>query len=127
MAQMYRLVILSALITLFVDQPAKERITGNRSPTAHEIIERAVARADTQYESLVDAKFESEVISTIKSLDIDGDITKTVRTKRRQYPLQGALFDELVEKDGRPLNEKELRDEEKRKRDFIREVAERTS
>ena len=106
---MYRLAAVSALLIIFADTPAQKTVPVNHSLTPQEIMDRAVARADAQYESLMEAMFESEAVSTIKSLDGDGNVTKTESTKRRQYPLSGALFDELVEKNGRPLSEKELR------------------
>ena len=118
---------ISALLIIFADTPAPKSVPIDHGLTPQEIMDRAVARADAQYESPAEAMFESEAISTIKSLDGDGHVTKTESTRRRQYPLSGALFDELIEKNGRPLSEKELRDEEKRKREFIREVEERTS
>jgi hypothetical protein len=124
---MYRLAAVSALILIFADAPAKESTLLNNGLTAQEIIDHAVAKAEAQYESLVAAMFESVAVTTTKSLDGDGKVTKKEWTKRRQYPLQGALFVELVEKNGRPLNDKELHDEEKIKRDFIREVEERIS
>lgn len=94
-------------------------------PRAYEIVNRAIALSEKQHELNVEAMFESRVLSSVQSLDANGEVTKTAITKHRQYPLKGALFDELIEKDGRPLNEKELRDEEKRRREFIREVEER--
>ena len=124
---MYRLAAVSALLFIFTDTPGLKTVPVDQHLTPQEIMDRAVARADAQYESLVDTMFESEAVTTVKSLDGDGNATKTEWTRRRQYPLYGALFDELVEKNGRPLSDKELRDEEKRKQDFIREVEDRTS
>jgi hypothetical protein len=124
---MHRLAAVSALLIILADTPIQKIPPVNQNLTPQEIIDRAVARAEAQYESLVEAMFESEAISTIKSLDGNGNVTKTESTRRRQYPLSGALFDELVEKNGRPLSEKEVRDEEKRKQEFIREVEKRIS
>jgi uncharacterized protein YjiS (DUF1127 family) len=95
--------------------------------TAEEIVDLAIARSDAQYESLVDATFESDKISSIQSLDSNGETTKTDQTRFRQYPLAGALFEEMVEKNGLPLSEKDLQEEKKRRSDFIREVEQRIS
>ena len=95
--------------------------------TADEIIHKALARADTQYQSLIDAAFESEVISETRSLDGDLNVTKTESNKRRQYGLNGALFEEIVEKNGKSLTDKERRQEQKKKEEFIREVKKRVS
>jgi len=124
---MHRLVAIYALLAIFADAPAKETVSDNDQLTAQEIIDRAISRADAQYESMVEAKFESEAVTTTKSLDGDGNVTETELTKHHLYPLHGALFAELVETNGRPPNEKERRDVEKQKREFIREVEERTS
>jgi len=125
--KMYRLLAASALIILLADTQAKEPIPVKDQLTAREIIDHATSKADEQYELLVDAMFESEVVATTKSLDADGEITETEWTRHRRYPIGGALFAELVEIDGRPLNEKERRNVEKEKQDFIREVERRTS
>jgi hypothetical protein len=122
---MYRLLTVSALALVFAYVSAGELTLSNDGLTAQEIMDHAVAKAEAQYESLVPAMFESEAVTTVQSLDGSGEVTKTEWTKHRQYPLHGALFQEVVEKNGLPLNENELRDEEKKKLDFIREVKER--
>jgi hypothetical protein len=96
-------------------------------PTAEEIIDRAIARSDRQFESLVDAMFESEKVSNVQSLNGDGEITNTDQTRYRQYPLAGALFEEMVAKDGQALSEKDLRKEQDKKKEFVREVEKRTA
>jgi hypothetical protein len=88
-------------------------------------VDRAAARAEDQYQAGIDAHFESEVISAVASLDGKKKVTGTEVSKLRQYPLQGALYEELIEKDGRRLNPKELRDEAKKKQKFIGEVQKR--
>jgi hypothetical protein len=119
------LIPIFSLTVIFIAAPAKEQALAAENPTAQEIIDRAVARAETQYQSQAEAMFESVAVSTIQSLDDDNEVAKTELTRYRLYPLHGALFEELLEKDGRPLSEKELRNEEKKKQDFIREVEKR--
>jgi hypothetical protein len=96
-------------------------------PIAQDIINRAAARAEAQYRSLAEAGYESNVTFRVHSLDENQKILKTELTLHRQYPVQGAVFEELVGKNGRPLNSKEIRAEEERKQDFIREVKKRTA
>jgi len=124
---MYRLIAIFALTILPTAAPAGTFISETDPLTAKEIIDRAIARSDRQFESLVDAMFESEKVTNIKSLDGDGEITNTDQTRYRLYPLSGALFEEMVEKDGQPLGEKEFRKEKEKKEDFVREVEERTA
>ena len=106
--------------------PAAAR-TGAPAPglTAEEIVRRAVERAERQHDSLLDAQFEATVVSRVESLGAGGQVTDTESALFVQYPLQGALFDEMTEKDGRPLTEKEQRDERKRREKFLKEVRKR--
>lgn len=101
--------------------------SGSPALTAEEIVRRAVERAERQHDSLVDSEFEATVVSSVESLDADGQVTDTEAALFNQYPLQGALFDEMVEKDGRSLTEKEQRDERKRREKFITEVRKRVA
>ena len=93
--------------------------------SADAILHRAVARAEAQYEAQAEAAFESEALSVIRSLDAGGRPVKTETFRYRQYAVGGALFEELIEKDGRPLGESEKREERKRREKFIREVEQR--
>jgi hypothetical protein len=96
-------------------------------PSAQEIMGRALARAEAQYESRAEALFESESISTVHSLDGENRITKTEQSRHKLYPVRGAVFEELVEKNGRPISDKERRNEGKKRQEFIREVEKRIS
>ena len=97
----------------------------NKSMSAQEIVESAVARAENQHHSMIETNFSSQAVAKNHSLDGDGKITETEAFRYFQYPLNGAVFEELVEKNSRPLDEKEKQEEEKRKQDFIREVEKR--
>ena len=90
-----------------------------------EIVNRAVARAEAQHSSGVETQFESRVVTSIQGLDGNGQVTRTDLTRYRQYPVQGALFEELIEKDGRPLTTRERETEEKNRNKFTREVEKR--
>ncbi|MBN2243383.1 MAG: hypothetical protein JW793_11910 [Acidobacteria bacterium] len=93
--------------------------------SAREIMERAVAVAEAQYLSMQEAYFESESVTKNQKLDEDGKITETEILRHRQYPLHGAVFEELLELNGRPLYEEEVKKEGERKEEFIREVEKR--
>lgn len=95
------------------------------SLSAQEIVDRAVARAEAQHNSQADVRFESHVVMSIQSLDAAGKVTETDLTQYRQYPLSGALFEEVIARNGRRLNARERKDEEGNKKKFIREVAKR--
>ncbi len=104
---------------------AEERNSAAENLSAQAIVDRAVARAEAQHNLLVDAKFESQVFMSIQSLGDGGRITNTERTSYHQYPLHGALFEELTAQDGRALNARERKAEEKNKTKFIQEVEKR--
>jgi hypothetical protein len=93
--------------------------------SAQQIVGRAVARAEAQYNSQVDAQFESLVSMSMQSLDSSGQATRTELTEYRQYPLNGALYEELIAKDGSALTERERKEEENNRKKFIREIEKR--
>jgi hypothetical protein len=95
------------------------------SLSAQEIIDRAVARAESQHNAQVDVQFESRIAMSIQSLDAGGKVTNTDLTQYRQYPVGEALFEEVIARDGRDLNAQERKDEEKNKKKFIQEVEKR--
>ena len=111
----------TALLTTAVVGAAEER-TGL---IADEIVRRAVVRSEQQFQAVSEPGFTSRVESEFRTLDAKGKVTKNEVSVSLRYPLAGALFEELVERDGRKLSPKETRNEDKRKAKFIREVEER--
>lgn len=93
--------------------------------TAEEIVSRSLERTESQYRNYTDANFRSESVTKNQKLNSDGEITATEVLRHSQYPLDGAVFEELIEKNGRPLNEREQKEEAERKREFLQEVAKR--
>jgi hypothetical protein len=59
------------------------------------------------------------------SFNGDGEITGTEESLYSKYPLYGALYEELIEKEGKPLTEEETREEAKKRDKFIKEVKNR--
>jgi len=95
--------------------------------SAQEIVDRAVARSESQMELNTELQFRAYLLSEVESLDGEGTVTKTESSLYERYPIHGAIHEELIEKDGRPLTDKE-KEEEKEKRDkFRQEVKERVS
>ncbi len=74
------------------------------SLSAQKIVDPAVARAEAQPNAQADVYFESRVAMSIQSLDAGGKVTNTDLTQYRQYPVNGALFEEVLAKDGRALS-----------------------
>ena len=92
------------------------------SITAEMILDRAIERSEAQDESGRELDFESIVLYTIEKLNGDGEITDTETTKYQRYPLEGLLYEELIERNGLALDEDDVRKAAKDKREFVEEV-----
>ena len=90
--------------------------------TAEMILDRAIERSEAQDESGRELDFESIVLYTVEKLNGDGEITDTETTRYRRYPLEGLLYEELIERNGLALDEDDVRKTAKDKREFIEEV-----
>ena len=93
--------------------------------SAQSIIDLAVARAEEQRESHADIGFEAMLEVVTEHLDGDGAVKKVEWSTYRQYPLEGLVYEELVAKDGEPLDDADARSELKRREGFIETVRER--
>ena len=91
-------------------------------PPVGEIMRRVVARAAAQNEDETELRFESLLATTIDSLDEEAEVKSTETTLHRRYALEGAVYEELIERDGEPLSERDARNEAKRRADFRREA-----
>lgn len=90
---------------------------------AREIVERAVARFARQ--GPAENQFEAVVETITEFLDAAGQVEKTERETHRQYPVEGILYEELIAKDGQPLDEEETLREAERREEFAEEVRKR--
>ena len=86
------------------------------------IVDRALERAAAQRESGLELDFEYMTAGVFESLDRDGNVTRTQTARRRRYSLEGHLYAEVVERDGKPLDGDDAREERERKAEFIREA-----
>ena len=86
------------------------------------IIDRALDRAAAQRESGVELDFEYTSAGVFESLDRGGSVTRTETTLRHRYALEGYLYSETIERDGKPLDGDDARDERERQAEFIREA-----
>ena len=116
----FALVVLAAIPSASIP-----RIAQTEEPGADEIVSLAVSRANRQRESNADLKYESTISVITEHLRGDGSVDKTETETRRQYSVEGVLFEELIARDGEPLDEDDLRDEFERKEDFAEDVRER--
>ena len=93
-------------------------------PSAQEIIDRALKRADWMREQGYEDRLSGEHISVKEELDDEKGVKSREEILYRVYPLDGYLYYERMAVDGKPLSEEELK---KRKEDFRKEVAASTS
>ena len=122
--------ILTAVVAPHLQTPSATSIRGSDTdvaeyPSAGTIIERALDRAKLQDETGVELEFESLILTTVDSFNDDGQVTKTETTLHKRYPLEGVLYEELVQRNGQQLTDEEIRDEQKERETFAREVRER--
>ena len=125
----FALVVAVAVLTV-VETPsgtgstAPAENTQTTRPTVGEIMGRAMTRAESQDEAGSELEFESFITTTIETLNGDGVVTKTDTSRHHRYPVAGALFEELVERNGEPINPNDIRDERERREEFRRDAHE---
>ena len=122
--------ILRVVAMPHLQTPSAPSISGSDTevaeyPSAGTIIERVIERAKLQDETGVELEFESLILTTVDSFNGDGQVTKTGTTLHKRYALEGALYEELVRRNGQPLTDEEIRDEQKEREKFADEVRER--
>lgn len=103
---------------------ARERGDEKASPQIEEILAKALEVAQRYEGEDLRARFSHKVRTSSEKLDGDGKIVSTETTLKNALPIQGFIFEELVEKDGQPLGPDEKRAEQKRKREFIEKIEE---
>ena len=86
------------------------------SPTVQEIVDRAILRSESQLKSDLESRFEVLLQVVKQSLDAEGAVTDTETFLFSRYPIQGAIYDELIAKDGRDLSAKEVQEEREGRR-----------
>ena len=94
-------------------------------PTPEQIVEEAVLRAERQTVLEAELQFESVYVMVEDSLDASGQTVDTETLTYRRYPLEGAMFDEVIAKNGRPLDANEAEREHERREEFIEDVRRR--
>ena len=124
---MTRTAILAGVLLVATAQPASLQTASNPEPAeaAGDIMRRAVDRLIDQGDRGAELAYESRIVTTVHTLDGDNEITKTETTLHHRYPLEGELYEELLERDGEPLDADDQRDERERREEFLREVRER--
>jgi hypothetical protein len=92
-------------------------------PDATQIVGRAVERYQRQAPE--EARFEAIIEETTHHLDGDGEVRKVERMTYRQYGVEGVPYEELLAREGVPLDSDEVEDEIERRDEFAEEVRKR--
>ena len=123
-----RLMILAGVGLAVVAQPPS--VPSGADPalgtSARDIFDLAIERVVGQEERGAELQYQSRIATTVETFDNDGELKKTETTIHRRYPLEGELYEELIESDGEPLDARGRQKEGERREDFIREVRKRT-
>ena len=86
--------------------------------TADEIIARAVELAEHLREQDDELRYQFLERATIEQFDAAGRVKQREEVLSEVYPLAGALYREVVERDGNPLSPKQLAKERRRKEEI---------
>ena len=96
-------------------------------PPVAAIIDRMVERARAQDEANAELAYEARILTRVDTLNGDGEVTKTEHWIHRRYPVGDQLFEELIEKNGQPLNDEERREQAEKREEFARDARERAA
>jgi len=91
-------------------------------PSAGEIVDKVIERAQKTEKQKQSYAFRRQ--SVTEKLHDDGSVKEREVKIFEAVWVDGARYARLVEKDGRPLTEEELKDERKREREFREDLAE---
>lgn len=109
---------------LVLSLPAADPIIkSSKLPQASQIIERALRHQEWQDEKRFEHRFTSLHIVEREGLNRDGEVKWTSEEVYKTYPIGGWRFEELILKDGEPLDKKETKKQERRKREFREDLA----
>ena len=100
---------------------------GAKLPRAEDLVAKALERSTSEARSRLDLAFVCMVDSAVETLDAEGQVTDTETKRSRRIPLEGHLYDELVERDGKSLSPEQSRRESRRKARFARAARIRAS
>lgn len=94
------------------------------APSVDEIRERAVEFQRLHEEAGNEVKYDYLFLSVTETLDKKGDVKEVEERLFESNHIEDVAYGRLVEKDGKPLTEKELKREAKCERNFRKKIAE---
>lgn len=103
---------------LFAQQDSR----GITVPEVAKILAAALEVAERYQGEEARARFAHRVHTVSEKLDGEGEVVSSETTLKEAVPIQGFIFEELVEKDGKPLSPDERKSEDKRRQAFLKEI-----
>lgn len=94
-------------------------------PAVEEILKKAIERARWEQDQKIGGKYTYTQHSTIEELDSKENVRKHEERVLQVFPIDGKPYARLVQKDGKPLSEKDVKLEQERERRFRQRLAER--
>ena len=91
--------------------------------SAQDIVDRAIERAEWKDSKNFEASFSFRMVNESEKLDKKGRVKEREERVYENHPIDGAPYMRLVEKDGRPLTEKEVKKERKREEKYRKRLA----
>ena len=110
-----------AVVALAGGQPAASPDAVD--PELREIIDRALERAAWAEEEGFETRYRRAMTQRIRQFDGDGEVTDDETLLYRLEPYQDTLFSRLTARDGKPLDARGRREQEKRWEEFQAEIA----
>ncbi len=94
-------------------------------PPVQEILRKAIERARWDDEQNIAGKYIYTQRSTVEELDSRDGVKKREERLLSVFPIEGRPYSRVIEKDGRPLSEKDAKLERERERKFRQRLADR--
>lgn len=95
--------------------------------SAQAILEQALHRAEARHKGGIELRYETVVLSTLETLGPHGEVTGTETKRSRRYPLEGEMYEEIIESDGLPLSPDQVRRESRKREAFVRSARRRAT
>jgi hypothetical protein len=94
-------------------------------PKASEILSEAIERAQVNTKLANETKYTYELVTVSEMLDENGEVEETKQRLYHGYPLEGVIYERLMQVDGRDLDRDERDQERKREEAFQQKLADR--
>ena len=114
---------ISCALTVLLAIPGTAVGASEDELSAQDIVDRAIERAEWNDSKNFEARFSFKMVNESEKLDKKGRVKEREERVYENQPIDGAPYMRLVEKDGRPLNEKELKKERKREEKYRKRLA----